>query len=114
MSEVAANADARKSSLEAQVEALTKLMRDNRGASKAGLVGGVQPGPKAGPDAGSKPSGGPPCRPRAGIGDPARLTQAHAALLGDGKRQLRPAGRDRGAGHRTQLRIQGRRIAVRP
>jgi len=57
--EDAAAKAAKKASLEAQVESLTKLMRDNRGASKAGLVGGVQPGPKAGPalrsDKGQKP-----------------------------------------------------------
>ena len=57
--EDAAAKAAKKASLEAQVESLTKLMRDNRGASKAGLVGGSQPAPKSGPalraDKGMKP-----------------------------------------------------------
>ena len=45
--ELSATKAAKKASLEAQVEALTKLMRDNRGASKAGLIGGSQPAPRA-------------------------------------------------------------------
>jgi len=47
--ELAAAKDATKAKLEAQVEALTRLMRDNRSASKAGLIGGSQPVPKDGP-----------------------------------------------------------------
>jgi hypothetical protein len=47
--ELKATKDASKAKFEAQVEALTKLMADNRKVSKAGLVGGIQPAPKTGP-----------------------------------------------------------------